>query len=186
MIFVGGANGAGKTTLLRVSAGLITPDEGAVASLGVDPSVERRKYQRQLGWLPAGNGGLYNRLTVRQNLEYWASLALMPSARRGLAVESALATFALSALSGSRSDRISMGERQRLRLAMTFVHSPRLVLLDEPETSLDAEGLALLRNAMSNLIASGGGAAWCAPSRKGIDLPADRQYEVANATLREC
>lgn len=184
--FIGGSNGAGKTTLMRVAAGLLTPDSGEVSSLGLHPGSERRAYQRQLGWLPAGNGGLYNRLTVRQNLEYWAALALLGRSRRKGAVGVAMDRFDLGRLAANRADRISMGERQRLRLAMTFLHRPLLVLLDEPETSLDVGGVSMLRDALLDLVARGGGAAWCAPSREGATLPADSEYRVAEAKLTRC
>ena len=78
-----------------------------------------------------------------------------------------------SELAEQRMDRVSMGQRQRIRLAMTFLHDPDVALLDEPQTSLDAHGLALLRGALDELRARGGAAVWCSPSRDGIDVDFD-------------
>lgn len=185
-MWVGGANGAGKTTLLRIAAGLLVPDSGRVALEGLDPERDRRDYQRRLGWLPAGNGGLYNRLTVRQNLGYWAAIALVPRADRPKAVAAAMKRFDLERLQMMRADRISMGERQRLRLGMTFLHTPKLVLLDEPHTSLDESGLRLLTQALGEVRAAGGGAIWCSPGRDGIGLPAETSYVIEDGRPRPC
>jgi len=184
--WLGGPNGAGKTTVLRIAAGLITPDDGEVSLLGFEPERDRCEYQRRLGWLPAGNGGIYNRLSVRQYLNYWASIAFVPSSRRSRAVDEAIERFDLRALSAQRADRISMGERQRVRLAMTFVHDPELVLLDEPQTSLDKDALGRLRSALDRLTARGGAAVWCSPSRNGTELPASEEYLVKGGRLVRC
>src|SRR5579859_5476389 len=66
--WLGGPNGAGKTTLVRIAAGLLAPQSGRVALLGLDPDRSRRAYQQQLGFLPAGDRGLTARLTAAQNL----------------------------------------------------------------------------------------------------------------------
>jgi ABC-2 type transport system ATP-binding protein len=178
-----GRNGAGKTTLLRIAAGLIAADSGTVRLAGLDPERDRREHQRRLGWLPAGNGGLNARLTVRQNLELWAGMALLPRHRRGIAVDSALARFGLAELAGRRADRLSMGQRQRVRVATAFLHEPAVVLLDEPATSLDEEALALLAAELRELAARGGAALWCAPAPPaGVEL--DRAYVLDSGLVR--
>jgi ABC-2 type transport system ATP-binding protein len=184
--WVGGANGAGKTTLLRLAAGLIAADRGDVRLLGLAPERDRREYQRRVGWLAAGNTGVYNRLTVRQNLGYWAAIALVPRPRRRAAIEAAIARFDLECLASERGDRISMGERQRLRLAMAFLHVPDLVLLDEPQTSLDDDALGRLAAALEALAQQGGSAVWCSPTRAGTRLPATEEYLVSDGRLAPC
>jgi ABC-2 type transport system ATP-binding protein len=181
--WLGGPNGSGKTTLLRIAAGLLIPDSGEVRICGLDPERDRREYQRRLGYLPAGNGGLYARLTVTDNLEFWASLALVPRAARERAVQTAIERFQLAPLATDRVDRLSMGQRQRVRLAMTFLHEPQVVLLDEPQTSLDEEAMGLLSNALEWLVERSGSALWCCPTRHGIPLPTDRECLLDTARL---
>lgn len=181
--FLGGRNGAGKTTFMRIAAGLVQPHAGAVRIHGLDAESDRRAYQRQLGYLPAGNGGLYARLTVRQNLEFWASLALLHGARRVQAVARSVERFELAEIEASRVDRISMGQRQRVRIATTFLHDPRVVLLDEPHTSLDEEALALLSTVLDSHHANGGTTLWAAPSRTQAALEANVAYVVRDGLV---
>ena len=180
---VEGRNGVGKTTLLRIAAGIITADRGLVSAYGLHPERDARAYRRGLGLLSAGDRGLYARLKVRQNLEFWASVAFVPRAQRGAAIDRVIDRFSLEELAGRRADRLSLGQRQRVRLAMAFLHGPRLVLLDEPTTSLDESGVASVSAALADLTERGGAALWCAPSGPRSTLPADRRYVLDRGAL---
>lgn len=162
--WVGGKNGVGKTTLLRIIAGLVQAEAGDVKLNRLDPQQDRRKYQQGIGFLSAGDRGLYARLSVQQNLEIWARLAFMRGERASAAIAAAIGRFALEELAGSRVDRLSLGQRQRVRLAMAFLHRPALVMLDEPVNSLDDDGIALLTAALADLNGRGGSGIWCSPS----------------------
>lgn len=164
LVQVVGRNGTGKTTLVRVMAGLLLPDSGRLAAGGVSADLDRRGYQSQVGFLPAGNSGLYARLSVRHNLEFWTGLALIPRRERGARIERALARFGLEQLADRRADRLSLGQRQRVRLSMTFMHEPRVVLLDEPTSSLDDDGVAIVAEALAEFVGAGGAALCCAPA----------------------
>jgi len=181
--WIGGRNGAGKTTLLRIAAGLIAADEGTTAVVGLDPERELRDYQRHVGFLSGGNGGLYARLTVASHLDFWSRLALVPRSKRRESVEASLHQFGLEELAGRRVDRMSMGQRQRLRLAMTFLHQPTLVLLDEPRNSLDDDGLAVLLEALRILTVRGGTAIWCSPSGEDLGFEPDARMLVQAGRL---
>src|SRR3954454_7092768 len=133
---ISGRNGAGKTTLLRVAAGLIAAEAGSVRVCELDVARDRTEFQRRIGFLAAGSSGLYARLKVEHHLDLWTRLALMPRRERRGAIDEAVETFALAPLWGRRVDRLSMGQRQRLRLALAFTHRPDVVLLDEPVNSL--------------------------------------------------
>lgn len=166
--WLGGANGVGKTTLLRIAAGLIAADRGEVRLDCLHPERHRREYARRCGLLSAGDRGLYARFDARQHLDYWARLCLLPRDERRVAVERSLDAFGLAEFARRRVDRLSLGQRQRLRLAITFLHRPRLVLLDEPLTSLDDDGVARTTAAVQETVASGGAVLWVSP-------PADRE-----------
>ena len=182
---ISGRNGAGKTTLLRIAAGLIGADSGSVTIAGLDVERDRTDFQRRVGFLAAGNSGLYARLKVEHHLDMWSRLALMPRGSRREAVERAVDTFELGSLCGRRVDRLSMGQRQRLRLALAFVHGPTVALLDEPATSLDEEGIALLDRALDALKASGGAAIVCLPSGWEQALSVDRPLILADGSLEQ-
>jgi ABC-2 type transport system ATP-binding protein len=184
-VAVTGRNGAGKTTLLRIAAGLLTPEAGDVQLLGLDPDRSRTEYNRRLGFVAAGNTGLYARLNIEQHLELWTRLALIPRARRHVAIAGASDVFGLHDLLGRRVDRLSMGQRQRLRLALAFVHEPDLVLLDEPLTSLDQDGVDGLRDALAELRRRGGAALVCSPEPESNKLALDRHYIVGDGGLTE-
>jgi len=184
LTWVGGANGAGKTTLLRVIAGLISPTSGHVRVFGFHPERDRRAYQQRLAFLSASSTGMYARLTVCKQIDYWARIAFVPRAQRAEAVAEALHDFSLEDLSDRRVDRLSMGQRQRVRLAMTFVKEPDLVLLDEPRNSLDTEGAATLVAAIHRVCARGGAVLWCSPLGEPLGLRFDRRLLLEDRKLR--
>ena len=174
--WLGGQNGTGKTTLLRVAVGLLDPQGGTVRLAGRDPRHDRREFQRRLGYVPAGNGGLYARLTVEQHLRFWLRLALVDAAEQDERVAWAYETLSLGKLAGQRVDRLSTGQRQRARLAMGFLHRPLVVLLDEPLVSLDDEGGESLARAVEEVTARGGAVLWCSPTDASGALEVDARF----------
>ncbi len=183
LVGIVGRNGAGKTTLLRIAAGLLEPEAGSVRVLGMDPQRERTGVLRRLGVCSAGNTGLYGRLGVRAHLELWSRIALMARDERQRAITAATSEFALAEFGNRRVDRMSMGQRQRLRLALTFLHEPDLLLLDEPRTSLDREGWAIVCRAIERVRERGGAALMCYPTGEDQGLLFDRVYEVSGGSL---
>jgi ABC-type multidrug transport system ATPase subunit len=179
-----GRNGVGKTTLLRIAGGLIAPDSGSVSMMGLAPiGPTRREFARRLGYLSAGDRGLYARFPVRRQLDLWARLALLPGRRRAELVNRAIERFELMEFAASRVDRISMGQRQRVRIAMAFLHEPLLVLLDEPLTSLDRVASGCVVAATDELRARGGCVLWCAPE-PAAPLDFDTVVEIVDGKLR--
>jgi ABC-2 type transport system ATP-binding protein len=181
--WIGGTNGIGKTTLLRICAGLIMPDSGIVDLDGLHPRRQRARYQARIGFLSAGDRGLYARLTVRQHLELWGRLSLLPGRRCGAATERMIEQLDLGQLAERRMDRLSMGQRQRVRLTMAFLHDPDLVLLDEPLNSLDPHGAELLAACVAGVTERGGAVLWCSPAA-GNEISFDTRHLLEGGRLR--
>lgn len=178
-----GANGSGKTTMLRVITGTIRPDSGTVSLNGLDSERDGREYRSRIGYLAAGNSGLFARLSVRRHLDYSAHIALLTKREAQRCVDRVLDAFALRELASRRVDRLSLGQRQRVRTALAFLHSPELVLLDEPHNSLDDHGMLLLDRAVGELTARGGIALWCAPAVNNHDGRFDRTFVMRAGNL---
>jgi ABC-2 type transport system ATP-binding protein len=142
-----GPNGAGKTTLLRCMAALDNPTEGTISVAGLDTRVDPRGVHAAIGYLP-DFFGLYDDLTVRRALTYAARSRGVSEARTEAAVEAAAARVQLSDRLEMRAGELSRGLKQRLAIAQTIVHDPRVLLLDEPAAGLDPEA----RRALSDLI----------------------------------
>lgn len=183
-ICISGGNGAGKTTLLRIGTGILAPDSGSVSVDGIRGGGNWREYHKRIGYLSAGDRGLYARLTARDHLVYWTKLAFMPRADRKPAVEEALVRFGLAELAARRVERLSQGQRQRLRLALTLLHRPKVLFLDEPRNSLDADGLNVLSDAARDVLARGGSIIWCSPFGEEQPITFDRRLIIETGTLR--
>jgi ABC-2 type transport system ATP-binding protein len=182
--WIGGRNGVGKTTLLRLAAGILLPQRGSVRMGELTPSSRGGRYQRRIGFLSAGDRGLHARMQVRQQLDYWARLAYVPRRRRAGLIASSLGRFGLEELAEQRVDRMSMGQRQRIRLAMAFLHEPRVLLLDEPRNSLDDDGYRLLAEQIEWATARGAAVLWCSPRGEDRVLACDTAYTLEDGRLR--
>ena len=134
-----GDNGAGKTTLLRLLATADRPAAGRLALFGLDVARHRAALRPRIGWL-THQPGLYGALTARENLEFFCALHGLPASRAG----ECLALLGIEADAGRRAGELSRGRQQRLAIARTLLHDPELLVLDEPDTSLDAAGRELL------------------------------------------
>jgi ABC-2 type transport system ATP-binding protein len=181
---IGGRNGAGKTTLLRIATAILSPDQGTVTVDGLRSDDNWREYHQRIGFLSAGDRGLYARFSVRGHLEYAARIAFVPRARRREAIDEALVRFGLTELTRRRADRLSQGQRQRLRLALTVVHDPKVLLLDEPRNSLDDEGLEMLSRAIDDVVARQGAVIWCSPAGEAQPVGFDQTYVIEEGILR--
>jgi ABC-2 type transport system ATP-binding protein len=181
--WIGGRNGVGKTTLLRLAAGILLPQRGSARIGGLTPSSKGGRYRRQIGFLSAGDRSLQARMRVRQQLDYWARLAYVPRDRRAELVARSLRRFDLEEFAERRVDRMSMGQRQRIRLAMAFLHEPRVLLLDEPRNSLDEDGYGLLGEQIERAASDGAAVLWCSPRGEDRVLACDAGYTLADGRL---
>ena len=129
-----GPNGTGKTTTIRMLCGLLTPDAGEGTCLGYNIRTQAALIKLQSGYMPQ-KFGLYEDLTIRENLEFVARLYDMPDARG--ATSDALHRLGLSDRQNQLAAQLSGGWKQRLALAACTLHKPRLLLLDEPTAGVD-------------------------------------------------
>ena len=133
-----GPNGAGKTTSLSMISGLLAPDEGRVLFDGIDIAAEPLRVKGQMGVVPQETA-VYESLSARENLMFWAGLYGLSGAARARAVDQVLDQVGLGARARDALKTYSGGMKRRLNLAMGLVHSPKIVLLDEPTVGIDPQ-----------------------------------------------
>jgi ABC-2 type transport system ATP-binding protein len=131
-----GPDGAGKTTLLRLAAGLMTADNGELKVLGIDVAADPQQVQDRIGYMPQ-KFGLYEDLSVQENLDLYADLNGVTAAERSERYPRLMEMTALGPFTSRLAGRLSGGMKQKLGLACTLVRSPDLLLLDEPTVGVD-------------------------------------------------
>jgi ABC-2 type transport system ATP-binding protein len=145
-----GPNGAGKTSTLRMLATLIEPTMGTIAVDGVDPQRDREGARRRIGYLP-DNFALYDHMTPVEYLAFFARAYGIDARTRARRIDALLDEFDLAQKRSSAIRTLSRGMRQRLGIAKTLVHDPKVVLLDEPASALDPGARLKLREALMRL-----------------------------------
>ena len=142
MVLVG-PNGSGKTTLLKVLSGLTRPEHGSVAIDGLDIRNDSEQVRRRTGAVLHQNM-LYGELTARGNLTFYAQMYGLrdPDER----IHQVVAQMGMMAHIDQRVSSLSHGMAKRISIARALLHNPDVLLLDEPETGLDEEGVEILKN----------------------------------------
>lgn len=129
-----GPDGAGKTTTLRVILGLLAPHGGRVRTCGLDPWNETEELSKRIGYL-SQRFSLYGDLTVDENVAFFADIhGVRDSKARA---EGLLDMLRMTPFRNRLADRLSGGMKQKLALACTLIHTPQLLVLDEPTTGVD-------------------------------------------------
>jgi ABC-2 type transport system ATP-binding protein len=129
-----GPNGSGKTTFIRMLCGLLTPDAGAGTCLGFDLRTQQPAIKRHIGYMTQ-KFSFYEDLTIRENLDFIARVYAVSD--RATAVQRSLEQLGLANRSHQLAGQLSGGWKQRLALAACLIHSPQLLLLDEPTAGVD-------------------------------------------------
>jgi iron(III) transport system ATP-binding protein len=153
-VVVLGPSGCGKTTLLRLIAGLEVPDSGEIWLENVQVAVPGRNllppYRRHIGFV-FQDLALWPHLTVAGNLEFVLDALTVPRAERHRRIDDALKLVRIDGFARRYPHQLSGGEQQRVALARALVGTPRLMLLDEPLSSLDADLRAAMRAELTRL-----------------------------------
>jgi len=131
-----GPDGAGKTTLMRLATGLLLPDQGRIMVLGIDAVQNPLRVQSSVGYMPQ-RFGLYEDLTVQENLDLYADLQGVSDKDRTERYQELMHMTGLAPFTNRLSGKLSGGMKQKLGLACTLIHPPRLLILDEPTVGVD-------------------------------------------------
>ncbi|OIQ78616.1 putative ABC transporter ATP-binding protein YbhF [mine drainage metagenome] len=131
-----GPDGAGKTTLMRLAAGLLVPDSGSITVLGNNVTTQSLQVQGSIGYMPQ-RFGLYEDLTVQENLDLYADLQGVAQAHRPSRYRELLQMAGLAEFTRRLAGQLSGGMKQKLGLACALVRQPALLLLDEPTVGVD-------------------------------------------------
>ena len=150
-----GPNGAGKTTLIRVLCGLVIPDSGTAWVNGHDVLSNSREARRTTGLVYGDERNFYWRLSLLENLEFYASIYGVPRKVAARRIDEFLELFDLVEARNSRMYTLSSGMKQRAAIARGLIMDPELVIMDEPSRSLDPVGAAELHKLIVERVADG-------------------------------
>jgi ABC-2 type transport system ATP-binding protein len=147
-----GPNGAGKTTTIKMMAGLLQPTGGSVAIGGFDVQKEPLKAKAITGFIP-DRPYLYEKLTAGEFMRFVAELYTMPSADGR--IDELLGLFGLNDWAGELVENFSHGMKQRLVMASSLLHRPKVLVVDEPMVGLDPRGARLVKDLFKDLASQG-------------------------------
>jgi ABC-2 type transport system ATP-binding protein len=150
-----GPNGAGKTTLAKILSTLLTPTSGSAQVLGLDVVRDAHALRSRIGLVLGGERGLYNRISARENLRYFADLYGLPSGTQPKRIREVLDLVGLTEAADRRVEEYSRGMKQKLHLARGILHEPELLFLDEPTIGLDPKSARDMRKLIRGQVADG-------------------------------
>ena len=154
-----GPDGAGKTTLIRLMTGLMRPESGSLEVLGFDTRREAARIQESIGYMPQ-RFGLYEDLTVQENLNLFSDLRGLPQSERPAVFDELLTFTDLTRFTRRLAGKLSGGMKQKLGLACALLRKPRLLLLDEPGVGVDPISRRELWKMVEDLTTEGIGVVW--------------------------
>jgi ABC-2 type transport system ATP-binding protein len=177
-----GPNGAGKTTTLRMVAGLLAPDHGAISVFGIDALAEPVEAKRIMAWV-SDEPMIYDKLTPYEYLEFVAGLWGIEPALAEARANDLIGWLGLTPQAHERCEGFSKGMRQKVALAGALVHEPRLIILDEPLTGLDAGSARQVKNVLRERVAAGGTVIMTTHILEVAERMADRIGVIAGGRL---
>ncbi len=146
-----GLNGAGKTTLLKIFSSLLIPDKGKIIVFNYDLNKDSEKIKKLIGLINSEERSFYWRLSVRQNLEFFASLYGLDKKKITSKINELLELVDLADKKNTRFDSLSTGMRQRLAIARGLLSDPKILLLDEPTKGLDIKHAEAIRKIIKKI-----------------------------------
>lgn len=140
-----GPNGAGKTTIMRLIATILEPTAGTVEVEGFDVKTHASEVRKNIGFLSADTG-LYERLTPKEILTYFARLNGVPEGKIAARVTEVIDRLAIASFASTICEKLSTGMKQRVSIARAIVHDPPVLILDEPTSGLDIIGIRAIHD----------------------------------------
>lgn len=163
-----GENGAGKTTTLRMIATMLKTSAGTAIIDGHDVNREPAAVRRSIGILFGGEVGIYDRLTARENIMYFAQLAGLSKQEANENIEKLIRDFNMEEYIDKKAGKFSRGMKQKVSIARSIVHNPNVMLFDEPSTGLDVSATRSVQQFILN----------CKKDNKAVILSSHSMYEV--------
>ncbi|MGH6930504.1 MAG: ABC transporter ATP-binding protein [Dongiaceae bacterium] len=177
-----GPNGAGKTTTLRMVSGLLRPDSGAISVFGIDALADPIAAKRIMAWL-SDDPMIYDKLTPFEYLEFVAGLWGVDAALAEARARDLISWLGLDAHAHERCEGFSKGMRQKVALAGALVHEPKLIILDEPLTGLDAGSARQVKTVLRERVRSGSTVIMTTHILEVAERMADRIGVIADGRL---
>jgi ABC-2 type transport system ATP-binding protein len=177
-----GPNGAGKTTTLRMIAGLLRPDAGTIRIGGIDALTDPVAAKRIVAWI-SDEPMIYDKLTPREYLEFVAGLWSVEASLAAARANELLGWLDLAPHADERCEGFSKGMRQKVALAGALVHEPRVIILDEPLTGLDAGSARQVKTVLRERAQAGGTVVMTTHILEVAERMADRIGIIAHGRL---
>jgi ABC-2 type transport system ATP-binding protein len=177
-----GPNGAGKTTTLRMVVGLLKPDAGSIAVLGIDALADPIAAKRKIAWV-SDEPMIYDKLTPLEYLAFVAGLWNVDPATAEASATALIDWLGLTPHANERCEGFSRGMRQKVALAGALVHDPSLIILDEPLTGLDAGTARQVKDVLQARVRAGGTVIMTTHILEVAERMAERIGVLANGRL---
>jgi len=177
-----GPNGAGKTTALRVLYGLLKPEQGTGIINGVDSQVSPQLARKEIGIFP-DKFGLYERLTAREQISYFAGLHGLKGAEKEQALDNVIKMLDIADIADRRCAGFSQGQRMKVIIAQALVHQPQNLILDEPTRGLDVMSTRILREILLDLKKQGKCILFSSHVMQEVAALCDKVIVVANGKV---
>ncbi|WP_446896943.1 ABC transporter ATP-binding protein [Clostridium sp. LBM24168] len=139
-----GENGAGKTTTLRMISTMLKPSEGIIRVNGYDTVKDSAKVRGEIGILFGGEVGIYDRLSARENMQYFGRLYGMSEVEINRRIDELTRDLKMKDYIDRKAGKFSRGMKQKVSIARSIIHSPKVMLFDEPSTGLDVSAARVI------------------------------------------
>ncbi len=169
-----GENGAGKSTLLRIISTMLNPTSGSAKINGYDLIKDSKLVRKNVGILFGSEVGLYERLTARENLEYFAKLNNMNKEEAKNRIDELIKEFSFEDYADKQVGKLSKGMKQKVAIARSIVHNPSVILFDEPDSGLDFKAANIVFKFMTKCKKENKSIIFSSHSMENIKIYSDR------------